>query len=347
MEGSLTGLHRAVRRRLVRLVRRSRDTLVVRRASAMLMLAQGGTVSGVARALAAARSSVQIWKRLFLEEGEAGLFPRRRGVPPQTVTAPLIHHVLALLDSRPPEHGYLRSTWTSELLAVELKRAHGLVVHASTLRRLLPSLGWGWRRARPTLCIRDPRYAARMDAINRALRRASRADTAVLYVDEADVDLNPRIGALWCRRGEQVAIPTPGTNRKRYLAGALDAHRGDILYAEGPSKNTDLFLRLLEAVEAAYPATVRRLYIVLDNFAIHSSRIARAWLRHHPRISLLFQPVYHPWVNVIERLWKAMHDTVTRNHRFTTLDDLMRAVRRFLVVAQPFPGNQHALAKAN
>jgi len=62
---------------------------------------------------------------------------------------------------------------------------------------------------------------------------------------------------------------------------------------------------------------------------------------------LLFQPVYHPWVNRIERLWKALHDTVTRNHRYRTMDELMIAVRRFLVVCQPFPGNCHALATAH
>jgi transposase len=88
------------------------------------------------------------------------------------------------------------------------------------------------------------------------------------------------------------------------------------------------------------------LYVVLDNYGIHSSRLARAWLAHHPRIRLLFPPAYHPWVNAIERLWKALHDTVTRNHRYKSLDQLMRAVRRFLKVAQPFPGNHHALAMA-
>ena len=41
-----------------------------------------------------------------------------------------------------------------------------------------------------------------------------------------------------------------------------------------------------------------------------------------------------------------MHDTVTRDHRHATLDQLMRAVRHFLNVAQPFPGNHHALAMA-
>ena len=34
-----------------------------------------------------------------------------------------------------------------------------------------------------------------------------------------------------------------------------------------------------------------------------------------PECRVHFQFVYHLWVNVIERLWKTLHDTVTQNHR--------------------------------
>ncbi len=346
MEQTLTNISRPIRRRLKRLSRKARDPLVVRRALALLMLIQGLSVAAVSRSTETARSSVQRWKYLFINEGEAGLTPECRGPRPSTVTPLLIDRLRCLLKQTPRDVGYLRSTWTSELLAKELHRALGSRVHASTLRRLLSRIGYAWRRARPTLCIRDPRKAERLAAIERALRRAARRDTAVLFVDEADIDLNPRIGAQWSRRGQQITIPTPGKNRKRYLAGSLDAHSGQITSVEGASKNTDLFLRLLETVERTYAQAVSRLYIVLDNYIIHKSRLANAWLTHHPRIRLLFQPAYHPWVNHIERLWKALHDTVTRNHRFATLEQLMQAVRRFLKVAQPFPGNKHALARA-
>ncbi len=58
---------------------------------------------------------------------------------------------------------------------------------------------------------------------------------------------------------------------------------------------------------------------------------------------LVFQPTYSPWVNRIERLWKALHDTVTRNHRWGSIEALMDSVRLFLKAAEPFPGNGHAL----
>jgi transposase len=181
-----------------------------------------------------------------------------------------------------------------------------------------------------------------MRAIRRALRRASATDE-VFYVDEADIDLNPRIGTAWTPRGVQPTVVTPGKNRKRYVAGALNARTGRVVWVEHVSKNSELFLRLMEALSHAY-RRARRLTLILDNYGIHDSRVVRGWLARHPRFKRLFQPVYHPWVNRIERLWKQLHDTVTRNHRCKDLDTLMNAVRRFMSVCQPFPGSHPALA---
>ena len=95
-----------------------------------------------------------------------------------------------------------------------------------------------------------------------------------------------------------------------------------------------------------HATTIQRWLARLYNDGIHDSLIVRGWLARHPRIKRLFQPVYHPWVNHIERLWKQLHDTVTPNHRCKDLDTLMNAVRRFMQVCQPFPGRHPALATA-
>jgi len=58
------------------------------------------------------------------------------------------------------------------------------------------------------------------------------------------------------------------------------------------------------------------------------------------RIVLHFLPPYSPDDNPIERLWKQMHDHVTRNHRHKNIDSLVGAIRRFLDAAQPFPGTK-------
>ena len=81
------------------------------------------------------------------------------------------------------------------------------------------------------------------------------------------------------------------------------------------------------------------------DFGAKTSSITRRWLANNPKFELLFLPVYHPWVNVIERLWKTLHDTVTRNHRHRFMKSLMGSVRRFMQARQPWPESAHALAK--
>jgi len=343
MEHSVTEIGGAVRRRLERVVRKSRDKDYVRRALAILHLWEtGGNVAEAAHRVRAARSSVYRWQSLFETYGEHGLSPQPRGRSDWKANEEVLEMLETIVEQDPRELGYLRSRWSSELLAVELARRCGVEVHATTVRRWLARLKFGYRRARPTLHRRDPRKAQRMKAIGAAL-----ADndpyTEVFFVDEADVDLNPRIGSAWMRRGEQTAVPTPGQNQKHYLAGALHAHSRQLVWVEHPRKNSVLFVKLLEQLRTQY-RRANKVVLILDNYRIHKSQLVERWLHTNPKFQLRFQPVYHPWVNVIERLWKAMHDTVTRNHRCRSMFELCQHVARFLDIVQPFPGNGHGVA---
>ncbi|MFT5417687.1 MAG: transposase, partial [Gammaproteobacteria bacterium] len=87
---------------------------------------------------------------------------------------------------------------------------------------------------------------------------------------------------------------------------------------EGLRKNTDLFLRLLEHLKRTYRGA-RKIVLIADNYIIHKSNLALAWLKQYPKFEILFQPAYQPWVNDIEKLWKQLHDNITRNHRYSTV----------------------------
>jgi transposase len=228
------------------------------------------------------------------------------------------------------------------LLALVLHRQFSFVVHPSTLRRLLPKCAFVWRRPRPFLNRRDPGKNAKLRAIRQALKRRS-AQSEVFYVDEADVDFNPRLGPMWMRRGQQAGVLTPGKNQKHYLAGALNAHTGRVVWCEHPTKNAALFLSLLDVLKRTYRAA-KELVLILDNYIIHKCEAVQRYVSRHPKFTFLFQPTYSPWANHIERLWKVMHDTVTRNHQCKTFPELAQHIIRFMAVVQPFPGNHHGLA---
>ncbi len=342
MSSSVLILYRAARRRLQRTIRKSKDVEQVRRATAILQLDLSGNATAAAAGVAAARSSLYRWVSWFRADDIEGLRSLPYGRPMTTVTPKLVALLRDLVCRVPTEFGYLRTRWSSELLAIEIQRQLGVAIHASTVRRLLPTLGFGYRRARPFLFRKDPRKAERMAAIEAALKIED-PSVGVFYVDEVDVNLNPKIGFGWRPVGKQELVPTPGQNKKCYLAGALNAHTGKVVWVESERKNSELFIGLLREMRRTYRG-LRRIILILDNVNTHSSRKTTRFLKANPKFELAFQPTYHPWVNRIERLWKALHDTVTRNHRHQNLDELMVAVRRFMEVVQPFPGAKHGNA---
>ncbi len=339
---SLVRLSRPQKRRLQRIVQRSQDARPVRRAQVLLQLVSGVSVTEISNGLSVARSTVYRWAEQFMTLGEACLSVCDSGRRAYTVDETLRETLLELVTQPPSDYDYLRSTWTSEMLALTLTELLTRPVHASTVRRELPKLGLRWRRTRPTLRIRHPDSAKRMKAINKQLAHRE-SGVEVFYIDEVDIDLNPKIGFLWSPVGEQQTIPTPGKNRKRYLAGALHARTGRVEYVEGLRKNTDLFLNLLEHLKRTYRGA-RKIVLIADNYIIHKSNLAKAWLKHNLKFEILFQPAYQPWVNDIEKLWKQLHDNITRNHRFKTIEQLMRAVRAFLQKVSPFPGSAPSVA---
>lgn len=320
-----------------KVMQKSQDNQYARRAHAILLLYQGFGVSDVARQLCAARSAIGGWRDRYEQFGEAGLVPETPGRKPWTVNEEVGAYLLCLIEHAPRDYGYLPSRWTSEMLATQVQADLGIAIHASTVRRLLPRLGIRWNRARPTLCLPDPHKLAKMKAITRVLKKAS-ALTPVFYVDEVDIDFNPRLGNCWMAHGQQTAIPTPGKNQKRYLAGALNADTGKVLWVEWKKKNSEIFILLLAELRKCY-RKAKTITVIADNYVIHKSAMTRCFLAHNRKFTILFQPAYHPWVNRIELVWKQLHDKITRNHKYSTMNTLMEAVNKFMSLVSPFPGS--------
>ena len=124
----------------------------------------------------------------------------------------------------------------------------------------------------------------------------------------------------------------------------MHARTGQVVWVGGLRKDSALFIDQLEALERAYPKA-KRLVLIVDNYGFHKGDAVNAWLSRHPKVEFLFQPAYHPWVNRIERLWKALHDAVTRNHRCRTLEENCAQAAHFLDMVRPFPCAGHAYAK--
>ena len=306
----------------------------------LLLCAAGRTPTAIAAVLFCSRASVYRTVRAY-RQGTLGWDHDAPGrlLPPlrTTVLLPTLRRSLvALLKATPRAHGWCRTRWSCAPLALTLQAKRGVVVSAETMRRWLHELGWVWKRAKLVAKDDDPHRVERLARIRFVYERL-RLGEAMVFADELDIQLLPKVGSAWMPKGTQVEVTTPGTNEKHYLAGALELASGTLHHCLGPRKTNVLFRELLQGLDDAYPAThYQRVYVVVDNYKIHKAKAVEDWLAHHPRVTLLLLPTYCPRANPIERAFGDVHDLCTRNHTRKRLLDLVADVVEHLDVNGPW-----------
>jgi transposase len=305
----------------------------------LLLCAAGRTPSEVASVLFCSRSSVYRVVRAyragtltFTDGSERATQQKRLRV----LTPSLKRSVLALLKTTPRALGWCRTRWSCTTLAVELQVRRGIAVSAETMRHWLHELGWEWKRAKVAAKDDDSQRVEKLARIRLAIEQL-RAGAALFFADELDINLLPKVGYQWMPKGEQVEVMTPGTNEKRYLAGALDLTTGTITHCVWYRKQTGLFLDLLDTLDRTHPTPLfTHLTVVVDNAKIHKAARVQQWLAAHPRFEILYLPTYCPRANPIERAFGDVHDKCTRNHTRKRIWHLVLDVKQHLRVNGPW-----------
>lgn len=306
----------------------------------LLLCAVGRNPTEIAAALFCSRSSVYRAVRAY-RKGTLGLKHDGQGrlTPPvrTTVLVPTLRRsLLALLKATPHASGWCRTRWSGATLALTLQTKRGITVSAETMRRWLHEVGWVWKRAKLVAKDNDPQRVNRLARIRYVFEQL-RLCEALVFADELDIPLLPKVGCAWMPKGTQLEVMTPGQNQKHYLAGALEVTTGTLHHCLGPRKTNALFRDLLTRLDERYPADrYTRLYVVVDNYTIHKAKAVEQWLAAHPRVRLLFLPTYCPRANPIERAYGDVHDCCTRNHRRTRLPELVADVQDHLHLNGPW-----------
>lgn len=337
MDGSI--LLRADERKVLLHVFRTGDTHDQRlRAHLLLLLADGWSWTTVSGVLFTSSSTINRWRRRFLEGGLAAVLdgPQRRPSPFAVIWINLVLCWVTTLTPR--DFGFYRSRWTCNTIVLLLQEDHGLTVSRETVRRWLHRKELVYRRPRPVVGRHDPQRANKLRKI-RALLRELPANEVAFFQDEVDINTNPKIGRMWMLRGQQAEVETPGTNTKRYLAGSMNWRTGEISLTEGKSRNAALFLAHLDDLRRQF-RRYRVIHVICDNANFHTaagSLKVREYLRRWGhRVKLHYLPTYAPETNPIERVWWHLHEEITRNHRCKDMEELLDLVFQWFAAATTF-----------
>src|SRR5262249_61938170 len=81
-------------------------------------------------------------------------------------------------------------------------------------------------------------------------------------------------------------------------------------YSGGRAKVIQFYQHLV----AAYPEA-EQLYVIQDNWSIHTHPDVRAALERLPQVKPVWLPTYAPWLNPIEKVWRWLRQDVLKLHR--------------------------------
>ena len=119
--------------------------------------------------------------------------------------------------------------------------------------------------------------------------------------------------------------PDYGRRGSLWVYGGFEPATGEAFTQVAAKRDTACFVTFLDALVARWPQG--RIVLILDNLSTHRSMDVRLWALAHERVEFLFQPVYAPWLNLIEPWWKTLRSLALKGRVFATLQAVTDAIQ--------------------
>ena len=296
---------------------------------------------GCARALGCSRTTVSTWRARYRDRGLAGLVDRPRSGAPRVYTDAHRLAVVAAATAIPPAPF---TRWTHARLAEHLGAQHdqdggrGSSPSPSWVGRALAQAhirvhqvrGWLHRKA-------DPRFAARIAAIEDAVAAARAGQASVVCLDEKTAvgvrtPIHPdTYGGDGVRRRE-FEYARAGTIS---WYGTQDVATGAVALRRSEDRmNSAAFTMVLDDLVAAHGDA---LTIIMDNGSAHTSAHTRRWIDLHPGVEVLFTPVHASWANPVEVQFSILTRQIITGGHHTSAEHLDAAAQHWTRIRNQSP----------
>jgi transposase len=131
----------------------TKQSLEVRRRTAVLLRKQGLTVRTVAERVGSVPSSVVRWEKAFDRQGERGLDSKPQAGGKARLTKKQLARLTRQLIAGPRVAGWHNELWTLSRVAQLIERTFGITYHISHVHRLLRQIGFSAQK--PTRFARE------------------------------------------------------------------------------------------------------------------------------------------------------------------------------------------------
>jgi len=311
---------------------------LIKRISALLLLADGRAVPEIAARLGVSTETIYAWRAAFLVQRWASLVRRTSPGRPPKLTATQRAKLKAWVIAGPEAAGYATGCSPSALIQDLIQREFGCIYSVQYLSELLRNLGFSYQKARFVSDHLDEerRQRWRTVAWPAIVREARRRGALLLFADEASFAQWGSLGYTWAPRGQQRLVKTTGKRKGYKVIGMIDYFTGRLFFQGSTERFTAS--RYCEFLATILAATKRAVVLIQDGARYHTAAETQAFIATHAtRLTVHQLPSYSPDYNPIEHLWRNVKRNKTHNRYFPTFEALMQAVDAGLTIFQQDP----------
>ncbi len=279
-------------------------TLEEMRRLAVARVLGGEAQSEVARALQMDRTTVVRWMMAYRAGGEDALVAKPVPGRPSTLTEKQKAELRTMILGKDPRQlGFGMALWTVRLVAQVIEREFDVVLHETTVSRMLHSMGLVPRKPVKRAFSRDDEEcrAWAEDVFPGIVRQAKRKQATLLFLDETGVREDAPIGTTWSERGKRPVVRVKGTRGRTNVISAIAPHGRLWFRCFQKNLNSALFI---EYIDALLHDLRGHIVLVIDKHPAHVSAATRRHMKtRSDRLTVHFLPGYAPDMNPDEHVW--------------------------------------------
>jgi transposase len=288
---------------------------------------EGRTQEAVGRAAGVTRVTVNHWCRRFAEQGLAGLSDApgrgRKASLPGVAVRKVLETVM-----RPPAH---EGRWSCRRMA----RAAG--ISAASVQRLWTANDIKPHLTRTFKLSNDARFEEKFrDVIGLYLNPPEKA--LVLCCDEkSQCQALERTQPGWPLGVGHIRTPPHDAIRHGTLTlfAALNYLEGKLITCLAQRHRHTEWLAFLKKIDRGTPKELS-IHLIADNYATHKHPAVRVWLGQHPRFHRHFTPTSSSWLNLVERFFRDLTDSITAGS-FASVKELANIILAYLAERNQHP----------
>lgn len=292
----------------------NRNTLEEFRIRAMDRIRAGESPEDIAKTLGFNRTTIYRWIARFSANGKEGLKSKKAPGKPTTLTAFQLRQLFyALVDKNPIQLRFPFALWTCELVGEYIRREFDVVLHRTTVNRILAKLGFSFQRPLQRAYEQDMSLvkAWKKQEFPRIQALAKKENAEIFFQDETGIRSDETVGRTWGRVGKTPVVRTTGKRFSLNIISAVSPGGTLRFMVLRENFNGKRFVGFLKRMLIG---ARRKIFLIIDGHPAHRSGEVKEFLKSAAeRIQLFFLPPYSPELNPDELVWSSLKNKIRKS----------------------------------